>query len=41
LERAQELAGESHRKAQEALSTVSGDPRDLSQITDFIHRRHA
>jgi geranylgeranyl diphosphate synthase type II len=41
LERAQELAGESHRKAQEALSTVSGDPRDLSQITDFIHTRHA
>ncbi len=41
LERAQELAGESHRNAQEALSAVSGDPRDLSQITDFIHTRHA
>jgi geranylgeranyl diphosphate synthase type II len=41
LQRARELAGESHRKAQEALSTVSGDPRDLSQITDFIHTRHA
>jgi geranylgeranyl diphosphate synthase type II len=41
LERAQELAGESHRKAQEALLAVSGDPRDLSQITDFIHTRHA
>ncbi len=41
LERAQELAGESHRKAQEALSAVSGDPLDLSQITDFIHIRHA
>jgi geranylgeranyl diphosphate synthase type II len=40
LERARELAGESHRKAQEALETVSGDPRDLSQITDFIHTRH-
>jgi geranylgeranyl diphosphate synthase type II len=41
LERARELAGESYRKAQEALATVSGDPRDLSQITDFIHTRHA
>jgi geranylgeranyl diphosphate synthase type II len=41
LERAQELAGESHRKAQEALSAVTGDPHDLSQITDFIHTRHA
>jgi geranylgeranyl diphosphate synthase type II len=41
LERAHELAGESHRKAQEALSMVSGDPRDLSQITDFIHTRRA
>jgi geranylgeranyl diphosphate synthase type II len=41
LQRARELAGESHRKAQEALSTVSGDPRDLKQITDFIHTRHA
>ena len=40
LERARELAAESHRKAQEALATVSGDPRDLSQITDFIHTRH-
>jgi geranylgeranyl diphosphate synthase, type II len=40
LERARELAAESYRKAQEALSTVSGDPRDLSQITDFIHTRH-
>jgi geranylgeranyl diphosphate synthase, type II len=41
LERARELAGDSHRKAQEALATVSGDPRDLSQITDFIYTRHA
>ena len=24
-----------------AHATVSGDPRDLSQITDFIHTRHA
>jgi geranylgeranyl diphosphate synthase type II len=41
LERARELARESYRKAQEALATVSGEPRDLSQITDFIHTRHA
>jgi geranylgeranyl diphosphate synthase type II len=41
LERARELAGESYRKAREALATVSGDPGDLSQITDFIHTRHA
>ncbi|HEY7151019.1 MAG TPA: farnesyl diphosphate synthase [Solirubrobacterales bacterium] len=41
LERARELAGESYRKAQEALATVSGEPRDLGQITDFIHTRHA
>jgi len=41
LERARELAGESYRNAQQALATVSGDPRDLSQITDFIHTRHA
>jgi geranylgeranyl diphosphate synthase type II len=41
LERARELAGESYGNAQQALATVSGDPRDLSQITDFIHTRHA
>jgi len=40
LERARELAGESHRKAHEALSAVRDDPRDLSQITDFIYTRH-
>ncbi len=40
LERARELAAESHRKAQEALSAVGGDPRDLSRITDFIYTRH-
>jgi geranylgeranyl diphosphate synthase type II len=40
LERARELASESHRKVQEALSAVSGDPRDLSQIADFIYTRH-
>ena len=41
LERARELAAESHRKAHEALSEVSGDPRDLSQITDFIYTRQS
>ena len=41
LERARELATESHRKAHEALSAVRDDPRDLSQITDFIYTRHA
>jgi geranylgeranyl diphosphate synthase type II len=41
LEPARELAAESHRKAHEALSKVSGDPRDLSQITDFIYRRQS
>ncbi len=40
LERARELAAESHRKAQDALSAVGDDPRDLSRITDFIYTRH-
>jgi geranylgeranyl diphosphate synthase type II len=41
LERARELAAGQHRKAHEALSEVSGDPRDLSQITDFIYARES
>jgi geranylgeranyl diphosphate synthase, type II len=41
LDRARELAAESHRKAHEALSGVGGEPRDLSQIADFIYTRHA
>jgi len=41
LERARELAAESHRKAHEALAAVRGDPRDLSQITDFIYTRQS
>src|SRR5436190_23876806 len=41
LERARELAAESHRNANEALSEVSGDPHDLSQITDFIYKRQS
>jgi geranylgeranyl diphosphate synthase type II len=40
LDRARELAAESHRKAHEALSSVRGDPQDLSRITDFIYTRH-
>jgi geranylgeranyl diphosphate synthase, type II len=40
LERARELAAESHRKAHEALAAVGDDPRDLSRITDFIYTRH-
>jgi geranylgeranyl diphosphate synthase type II len=40
LERARELAAESHRKAHQALAGVGDDPRDLSLITDFIYTRH-
>jgi geranylgeranyl diphosphate synthase, type II len=41
LERARELASESHRKAHDALSSVNGDPIYLSQITDFIYTRQS
>lgn len=41
LEEARKLAAESHRKAHEALAAVDGDPRDLSQITDFIYTRQS
>jgi geranylgeranyl diphosphate synthase, type II len=41
LEQARKLAAESHRKAHEALAATSGDPRDLSQITDFIYTRQS
>ena len=41
LEEARTLAAESHRKAHEALEVVNGDPRDLSQITDFIYTRQS
>ena len=41
LERARELAAQSHAKAQEALSVVSGDTSDLRQITDFIFTRQS
>jgi geranylgeranyl diphosphate synthase type II len=41
LERARELASESHRKARAALAEVDGDTEDLELITDFIHTRHS
>jgi geranylgeranyl diphosphate synthase, type II len=39
LERARELAAESHTKARQALAEVEGETRDLELITDFIHTR--
>jgi geranylgeranyl diphosphate synthase type II len=40
LEKARELASESHRKAREALSAAGARTDDLARITDFIHTRH-
>ncbi|MGZ5310541.1 MAG: polyprenyl synthetase family protein [Solirubrobacterales bacterium] len=40
LERARELASESHRKAREALAEADTLTDDLVRITDFIHTRH-
>jgi geranylgeranyl diphosphate synthase, type II len=40
LDRARELASESHRKAREALSEAAAQTDDLTRITDFIHTRH-
>jgi geranylgeranyl diphosphate synthase type II len=40
LERARELAGESHAKARAALAQAApGGAQDLELITDFIHTR--
>jgi geranylgeranyl diphosphate synthase type II len=39
LERARELASESHAKARAALGDVEGATGDLELITDFIHTR--
>ena len=39
LERARELASESHAEAREALDQVEGQTVDLELITDFIHTR--
>jgi geranylgeranyl diphosphate synthase type II len=41
LDEARKLAAASHRKAHDALAAVNGDPRDLSQITDFIYTRQS
>ncbi len=41
LERARELATESHAKAREALAEAAPDSDDLELITDFIYTRHA
>jgi geranylgeranyl diphosphate synthase type II len=40
LERARELASESHDKAQTALAEADARTDDLARITDFIHTRH-
>jgi geranylgeranyl diphosphate synthase type II len=40
LERARELAAESHAKATEALAEASGDTGDLSGIADYIFTRN-
>jgi geranylgeranyl diphosphate synthase, type II len=40
LERAKELASESHRNARQALAQTAARTDDLARITDFIHTRH-
>jgi geranylgeranyl diphosphate synthase type II len=40
LERARELATESHAKAVEALAEASGDTDDLKRVADYIFTRH-
>jgi geranylgeranyl diphosphate synthase, type II len=40
LDKARELASESHRKAREALEGAAPRTDDLIRITDFIHTRH-
>jgi geranylgeranyl diphosphate synthase type II len=41
LQRARQLAAESHRNARQALAEVAGDPGDLELITDFIYTRQS
>ena len=41
LDKARELAGESHHNAIEALEHAKPETDDLKRITDFIHTRHA
>jgi geranylgeranyl diphosphate synthase type II len=40
LERARELAAESHAKARSALAEASGDTDDLRRVADYIFTRH-
>jgi geranylgeranyl diphosphate synthase type II len=40
LERARELAAESHARTREALAEAAGETRDLELIADFIYTRH-
>jgi geranylgeranyl diphosphate synthase type II len=40
LERARELASDSHRKARQALARTAARTDDLARITDFIYTRH-
>jgi len=40
LDKARELASESHRKARGALDQAAAQTDDLIRITDFIHTRH-
>jgi geranylgeranyl diphosphate synthase type II len=39
LDRARELAADSHRNARESLAELDGETTDLELITDFIHTR--
>jgi geranylgeranyl diphosphate synthase type II len=41
LERARELAGESHAKARAALAEAGGEAGDLAMVADFIHTRQS
>jgi geranylgeranyl diphosphate synthase type II len=41
LERARELASDSHAKAREALAEITGETSDLQLITDFIYTRQS
>ena len=41
LERARELAAQSHERARATLAAVEGDTTDLELICDFIHTRQA
>jgi len=40
LDRARELAGESHRRAAGALSGAEGETGDLERIAEYIYTRH-